>query len=178
MPTKDPITAVGVLATMMLVAGGAMLYLTPPDMPSAQDTALTSPFKEPPPDVAPQPPKPAPVPATVNTAPLPSLTDAELAQLTPVERSRYENLLKSLQQVSQQVQALEQENANLQQAIQQNDQKNQALDAEINKLRTQPPADAAPSAPPATPAGVGGSGNAPDAGSGTGSPAPAAVPRS
>jgi TolA-binding protein len=177
MPTKDPITAIGVLATVMLVAGATMLYLTPPDMPPAQNTVLTSPFKGSPPEVEPPPKEPAPVAPTLST-PLPSLTAAELAQLTPAERTRYEKLLKSLQQVSQQVQVLEQENANLQQAIQQNDQKNQALDAEINKLRPQPPADAAPSAAPASPAGVGGSGNVPDAGSGTKSPAPAAAPRS
>lgn len=136
MPTKDPITVVGLLATVMLLTGAAMLYLTPTLTPPPK-VAFTSPFKEP--ATTTQPPKPAaePTPPAATPPPpaTPSLSEAELKALTPAERERYEKMRQSLQQVLQQVQALEQENTRLQQTIEQGDTKNKQLDAEIDKLR-------------------------------------------
>lgn len=133
MPNKDPITAISVLASLLLIVGGVMLYLTPAaQAPQEQAQVLTSPFKE---------PEPAPKPA-IATEPLaespfntPELTPEDLAKLTPEERTRYDKMRESLQQVVQQVQALEQENTRLQQALTQGNASNQALDTEIDKLR-------------------------------------------
>ena len=142
MPNKDPITVVGILATIMLVAGGAMLYLNPtPQLPPVQTpVGFTSPFKAPPPTrVTPEPAKEAaPVSPTVSALSAPALTPDELAKLTPSERSHYDAIRQSLQKVLQQVQTLEQENTHLQQTLKQGDETNQVLDAEINKLRPTP----------------------------------------
>ncbi|OQX12676.1 MAG: hypothetical protein BWK73_14390 [Thiothrix lacustris] len=108
------------MASLMLSVGGVMLYLTP----AAQAT---------------EPPAAAPFSA-------PELTPEELAKLTPDERTRYDNLRESLQQVVQQLQALEQENTRLQQTITQGNANNQALDIEIDKLR--PPQHVTPPTAP------------------------------
>lgn len=138
MPTKDPITIVGLLATLMLLTGAAMLYLTPPGTNQKPNITFTSPFKEPAaatPSTAPAAPE-ASTPAVNAPLPaIPDLTDAELKALTPAERANYDKLRQSLQQVLQQVQALEQENTRLQQAIAQGDAQNKQLDAKIDKLR-------------------------------------------
>ncbi|MDQ5767351.1 hypothetical protein [Thiothrix subterranea] len=148
MPTKDPITAIGALASLMLIAGGVMLYLTPAaQAPQEQTLTLTSPFKE-----LEAPPKPAPEPAVAAEPPTespfsaPELTPEELAKLTPDERTRYDKMRESLQHVVQQVQALEQENTRLQQTLTQGNASNQALDTEIDKLR--PPQHVAQPAEP------------------------------
>lgn len=141
MPTKDPITVVGLLATLMLLTGAAMLYLTPPGTNPKPNITFTSPFKEPAaatPSTAPAAPEASTPAAPAANAPLPAipdLTDAELKALTPAERANYDKLRQSLQQVLQQVQALEQENTRLQQAIVQGDAQNKQLDAQIDKLR-------------------------------------------
>ncbi|MEZ5451204.1 MAG: hypothetical protein R3E93_00075 [Thiothrix sp.] len=151
MPTKDPITIVGLLATIMLATGAAMLYLPPelqPLQPQKPQIVFSSPFKDPAPAKVPaqvvaQPPPitPAPpvTPVQPATAPpplaLPSLSDTELAELTPAEREHYNNMRQSLQQVLQQVETLTQANADLQQTIEQSSAKNEQLDSEIDKLR-------------------------------------------
>jgi hypothetical protein len=148
MPTKDPITVVGVLATVLLGAGGAMLYLTPAPPPvPPPEVLLTSPFKELPPVKAAPPAPPTPVPkppppllsAIIDTLPLPTLvpalSDADLAKLSPAERTRYAAMRKSLQNVLQQVQTLEQENNHLQHTLESGTTVTQQLDVEINKLR-------------------------------------------
>ena len=167
MHNKDPITVVGVLSSIMLVAGGAMLYLNPAPTPAPiqEKTALISPFKAPPPAPpeasAPEPTKPpapeipAPAPevsATISALSAPELTAEDLAKLTPAERSRYDTLRKTLQQRLQALQTLEQENTHLQQTIKHGDEENQILDAKINKLRTAPvkPADDTPPPPAST----------------------------
>lgn len=162
MPTKDPITVIGVLATAMLVAGGAMLYLIP-TQPLAQKTVFTSPFKKPAPTppkealkqappVAPTPPPAALLSSLISSLPVPSLvpklTEKDLAKLTPAERTRYETTRKSLENVLQQVQTLEQENTRLQQTLEQGNAKIQALDAAINKLRPAKPTNIPPPPPP------------------------------
>jgi pyruvate/2-oxoglutarate dehydrogenase complex dihydrolipoamide acyltransferase (E2) component len=152
MPTKNPITAIGILAALMLVVGGVMLYLTPATQaPQEQAQVLTSPFKEP--EAAPKPAPAAPEPAAPTAEPpaespfsTPELTPEELAKLTPDERTRYDKMRESLQQVVQQVQALEQENTHLQQTLTQSHATNQALDIEIDKLR--PPQHVAKPAEP------------------------------
>ena len=168
MPNKDPITVVGVLSSIMLLAGGAMLYLNPAPTPAPiqEKTALISPFKAPPPAPpeasAPEPTKPpapetpAPAPeasATISALSAPELTAEDLAKLTPAERSRYDTLRKTLQQRLQALQTLEQENTHLQQTIKHGDEENQVLDAKISKLRTAPakPADDTPPPAPTTP---------------------------
>jgi hypothetical protein len=144
MPTKDPITLVGVLATVLLGAGGAMLYLTPAPQPVPPPAVvLTSPFKELPPVKAAPPAPPTPVPpllsAIIDTLPLPTLvpalSDADLVKLSPAERTRYTAMRKSLQNVLQQVQTLEQENNHLQHTLESGTTVTQQLDVEINKLR-------------------------------------------
>ncbi len=153
MPTKNPITVIGVLTSLLLLVGGVMLYL-PPAAPIHQEQAqvLTSPFKEPDPA-----PKAAPEPAvtaapTVATEPtasafsIPDMTPEELAKLPPEERTRYDKMRESLQEIVQQVQALEQENTRLQQTLIEGQVSNQALDTEIDKLR--PPQHVAKPAEP------------------------------
>lgn len=149
MPTKNPITAIGVLASLMLLVGGVMLYLIPATQaPQEQAQVLTSPFKEP--EAAPKPapaaPEPAAEPPAESPFSIPGLTPEELAKLTPDERTRYDKMRESLQQVVQQVQALEQENTRLQQTLTQSHATNQALDTEIDKLR--PPQHVAQPAEP------------------------------
>ena len=137
MPTKDPITAIGALASLMLIAGGVMLYLTPAaQTPQEQTHALTSPFKapEPAPELAPAPGVAAEPPAESPFS-APELTPEELAKLTPEERARYDKMRESLQAIVQQVQALEQENPRLQQTLIEGQASNQALDTEIDKVR-------------------------------------------
>lgn len=154
MPTKDPITIVGLLATIMLATGAAMLYLPPelqplqPQKPQKPQIVFSSPFKDPAPakvpaqvvaqspPITPAPPVTPVQPATA-TPPLalPSLSDTELAELTPAEREHYNNMRQSLQQVLQQVETLTQANADLQQTIEQSSAKNEQLDSEIDKLR-------------------------------------------
>ncbi|WML91147.1 hypothetical protein RCF98_02050 [Thiothrix lacustris] len=167
MPKRDPITVVGVVSTVLLVTGGAMLYLAPPPQtiqPQAQLTNQSSPFKEPlpapTPIPVPPPPPPAPAPApapektalrtstTLSALSPPELTEDDLAQLTPSQRSHYETLRKSLQSVLTKVQTLEEENTKMQQALDKGDEKNQVLDAEINKLRSQQTPEPAKATPP------------------------------
>lgn len=153
MPTKDPITVIGVLASLLLIVGGVMLYVIPAaQVPQEQVQVLISPFKE----AAPKPPTPV-VPEPAEVAPpaeppaespfsVPELTPEELAKLTPEERTRYDKMRESLQHVVQQVQALEQENTRLQQTLTQGDATNQVLETEIDKLR--PPQHVAKPAAP------------------------------
>lgn len=115
-----------------------MLYWTPAaPTPQTQTRVLTSPFKKPEtasnsaPEIAVVPETPAEF--SFNA---PELTAEELAKLTPAERTRYTNMRESLQQVVQQVQALEQDNNRLQQALIKGNADNQALDTEIDKLRS------------------------------------------
>lgn len=148
MPTKDPITVIGLLATLMLAAGAAMLYLSTgmqADSKPKPEIVFSSPFKE----AVKQPATDTAIPAVETVSPqstvpalsptstpaLPSLTDAELAELTPAEREQYNNMRQALQQVLQKVDALKQENTRLQQAIEQNSAQNQALDTQIDKMR-------------------------------------------
>lgn len=151
MSTKDPITVVGVLATVLLSAGGAMLYLTPAPQPvQPQEAVIINPFKELPPVKPAPPPTPAtpkPVPpllsVIIDTLPLPTLvpalSDADLAKLSPAERRHYEAMRQSLQNVLQQVQTLEQENTHLQHTLESGDATAQQLNTEINKLRPPKP---------------------------------------
>ena len=159
MPIKNPITVIGVLASLLLGMGAIMLYLPPAaSVPQQQVQALTSPFKEPAPapEAAPKTPAPEPAvtaaPTAVDEPPaaspfsIPDMTPEELAKLTPAERTRYDKMRESLQEIVQQVQALEQENTRLQQTLSQGDATNQALDTEIDKLR--PPQHVAKPAAP------------------------------
>lgn len=139
MPEKDPITLIGLLATLLLVAGFAMLYLLPEEQPNSVAGNLSpesiSPFAELKQD-APQPPPPQAISQPVPGLPdLPALSEEDMQQLTPQERSLYLTLRTSLQQTLQTVQRLEQENAGLQQQLQQGIQANQNLDEQIEVFK-------------------------------------------
>lgn len=142
MPEKDPITPIGLLATLLLAAGFIMLYLLPEEQLNPVARQLTpepaSPFvaRQP---AAPEPAKPPPeTPQPVVELPaVPALSEAELQQLTPEERSRYETLRQSLQQTLQSVQQLEQENTRLQQQIRQGAASDAVLSKEIEQIRSE-----------------------------------------
>lgn len=134
MPTKDPITVTGFVATVLLALGAILLYFTPV-AETAPQTALVSPFKDTRNASAsatsqPTPPPVPPLPATIT------LSDAELKALTPADRARYEKMRQDLQQTLQKVTTLEQENSRLQQTVAQHDAKNKQLDEEISKMRS------------------------------------------
>lgn len=134
MPTKDPITVTGFVATALLALGAILLYFTPV-AETAPQTTLVSPFKETRNASAsatsqPTPPPAPPLPATIT------LSDAELKALTPADRARYEKMRQDLQQTLQKVTTLEQENSRLQQTVAQHDAKNKQLDEEISKMRS------------------------------------------
>lgn len=135
MPEKDPITPIGLLATLLLAAGFIMLYLLPEEKPNPVTRQLTpepvSPFVATQP--APEPEMPQPV-AELPEAP--ALSQAELQQLTPEERSRYATLRQSLQQTLRSVQQLEQENTRLQQQIRQGAANDAVLSKEIEQIRS------------------------------------------
>lgn len=146
MPNKNPITVISVLASLLLIVGGIMLYLTPAaQTPQEQAQVLTSPFKEPAPAVS-EPAAATTEPPAESPFSIPELTPEDLSKLTPEERTRHDKMRESLQQVVQQVQALEQENTRLQQTLTQGNTSNQALDTEIDKLR--PPQHVAQPAKP------------------------------
>lgn len=124
MPTKDPITIVGIAATLLLALGAVLLYAAPP----AQKLGLTSPFKD-----AATPPAPETA-ATTTDITIPELSPAELQALPPEERAKYERLHQQLQQTLQQLGELEQQNNQLQQDVANKEAENKALDAAISKL--------------------------------------------
>lgn len=134
MPTKDPITVTGLIATVLLAFGAILLYFTPV-AETAPRTTLVSPFKETSNTSASAASQPTPPPAP----PLPpalTLSDAEIKALAPADRARYEKMRQDLQQTLQKVTTLEQENSRLQQTVAEHDAKNKQLDEEISKMRS------------------------------------------
>lgn len=137
MPTKDPITVVSVLASILLITGGVMLYLMPAlQAPPEAAVILSSPFKEPAPTKTAVEPV---LPPTNSTPPplltIPELTPDDLKKLSADERNNYDKMRESLKQALQQLQAIEQENQHLQQKLEQGEITIQTLDAEISKIR-------------------------------------------
>lgn len=122
MRIKDPINFA--LWTASTVLGILALYLYWPDIYQKTPIQTDEPFQ---PQIQQQPPIPAP-----------QLTSAAKSQgisLDTHEHARYQTMQKSLQQVLQDVHALDQENTRLKQEIQKNAAENKILGTEIDKLR-------------------------------------------
>lgn len=130
MHIKDPINFA--IWTASAVLGALALYLYWPDIRqtfTSSHTRTTENHSTTAPDAPAKPTLPAP----------PPLSPADIQKLSPEERAHYQAMQQSLQQVLQDVHALDQENDLLKQEIKQSTAENQAFRPEIDKLRpTQP----------------------------------------
>ncbi len=126
MRRKDPITLIGLAATLILIGMALFLYLPKFTRPQKPATAEKT--------VAPQTNIGQ---ATSPPTPLPSQAPQAIQQSINKPVSEEEALQAELQRILDQVEKLEQENNRLAQEIDQTEQESQQLDVKIEQIRGQ-----------------------------------------